>query len=193
MQPLLELQRDCRSGHRASGSLQPLCRSIKIMNKYLLLTVVAGGVTILDQISKYAVQHMMTLHTPIEVIPGFFNITYIFNPGAAFGLFSNISETARMIILVGISLIAFAILFYMYLKISEKDNLVLIPIALIIGGALGNLIDRFRFQMVVDFLDFYWGRFHWPAFNIADSAITVGTIILVVTILFTEKRHILNV
>src|SRR3989337_1040464 len=138
MLPLLELQRDSRSGHRATGTWQPLCRSIKGMNKYLLLTVVAGGGTILDQISKYAVQHMMTLHTPIEVIPGFFNITYIFNPGAAFGLFSNISETARMIILVGISLIAFAILFYMYLKISEKDNIVLIPIALIIGGALGN-------------------------------------------------------
>ena len=173
--------------------MQPLCRSIKGMNKYLLLTVVAGGVTIIDQLSKYAVQHMMTLHTPIEVIPGFFNITYIFNPGAAFGLLGNISETARMIILVGISLIAFAILFYMYIKIRERDNLIFVPIALIIGGALGNLIDRIRFQMVVDFLDFYWGRFHWPAFNIADSAITVGTIILVVMVLFTERRHILNV
>src|SRR4030067_1863572 len=140
MQPLLELQRDCRSGHRASGSLQPLCRSFKGMNKYLLLTVVAGGVTILDQLSKLAVQRMLTLHNPVEVIPGFFNITYIYNPGAAFGLLGNISETARMIILVGISFIAFAILFYMYIKIRERDNLLLIPIALIIGGALGNLI-----------------------------------------------------
>src|SRR4030065_892625 len=163
------------------------------MNKYLLLTVVAGGVTIMDQLSKYAVQHMLTLHYPIEVMSCFFNITYIFNPGAAFGLFGNIGETARMIILVGISLIAFAILFYMYIKIRERDNLILIPIALIIGGALGNLIDRIRFQMVVDFLDFYWGNFHWPAFNIADAAITVGTIILVVMVLFTERRHKLNV
>ncbi|MCC6544518.1 MAG: signal peptidase II [Nitrospirae bacterium] len=163
------------------------------MNKYLLLTLVAGGVTIIDQLSKYAVQHMLTLHDPMEVIAGFFNITYIFNPGAAFGLFGNISETARMIILVGISLIAFAILFYIYIKIRERDNLILVPIALIIGGALGNLIDRIRFQMVVDFLDFYWGHFHWPAFNIADAAITVGTLILVITILFTKKRHILNV
>ncbi len=163
------------------------------MNKYLLLTVVAGGVTILDQLSKYAVQHMLTLHNPIEVIPGFFSITYIFNPGAAFGLFGNISETLRMIMLIGISLIAFAILFYMYIKIREKENIVLIPIALIIGGAVGNLIDRVRFRMVVDFLDFHVGRFHWPAFNIADSAITIDTIILVAVILFTEKRHILNV
>lgn len=163
------------------------------MNKYLLLTAVAGGVTIVDQLSKYAVQHMLTLHTPIEIIPGFFNVTYIFNPGAAFGLFGTISETARMILLIGISLIAFAILFYMYIKIRERDNIILIPIAMIIGGAVGNLIDRVRFQMVVDFLDFYWGRFHWPAFNIADSAITIGTIILVAAILFTEKRHILNV
>ncbi|MEK6560732.1 MAG: signal peptidase II, partial [Nitrospirota bacterium] len=163
------------------------------MNKYLLLTVVAGGVTILDQLSKLAVQRMLTLHNPVEIIPGFFNLTYIFNPGAAFGLFGNITETLRLTILIGVSVIAFAILFYMYIKIKDRDNLILIPIAMIIGGAVGNLIDRVRFQMVVDFLDFYWGRFHWPAFNIADSAITVGTIILVVTILFTEKRQILNV
>ncbi len=163
------------------------------MNKYLLLTVVAGGVTILDQLSKFAVQRMFTLHNPIEVIPGFFNITYIYNPGAAFGLFGNITETLRLTMLIGVSVIAFAILFYMYIKIKERDNLILIPIAMIIGGAVGNLIDRVRFQMVVDFLDFYWGQFHWPAFNIADAAITVGTIILVVTILFTEKRQILNV
>lgn len=162
------------------------------MNKYLLLTVVAGGVTILDQLSKLAVQHMLTLHNPIEIIPGFFNLTYIFNPGAAFGLFGNITETLRLTILIGVSIIAFAILFYMYTRIKERDNLILIPIAMIIGGAAGNLIDRVRFQMVVDFLDFYWGQFHWPAFNVADSAITVGTIILVVTILFTEKRQILN-
>ncbi len=163
------------------------------MNKYLLLTVVACGVTIIDQLSKYAVQHMLTLNNPIEIIPGFFYITYIFNPGAAFGLFSNLSETARMFILIGISLIAFAILLYMYISIREKDNLVLVSIALIIGGALGNLIDRIRFRMVVDFLDFSLGGFHWPAFNIADAAITAGTIILVVTVLFTEKKHLLNV
>lgn len=163
------------------------------MNKYLLLTVVASGVTILDQLSKFAVQRMFTLHNPIEVIPGFFNITYIYNPGAAFGLFGNITETLRLTMLIGVSVIAFAILFYMYIKIKERDNLILIPIAMIIGGAAGNLIDRVRFQMVVDFLDFYWGQFHWPAFNIADAAITVGTIILVATILFTEKRQILNV
>ncbi len=163
------------------------------MNKYSLLTVVAGGVTIVDQLSKYAVQHMLTLHNPIEVIPGFFNITYIFNPGAAFGLFGNISETARMIILIGISLIACALFFYMYIKIRERDNIILIPVAMILGGAAGNLIDRARFQMVVDFLDFHWGRYHWPAFNIADSAITIGTVILVAAILFTEKGRILNV
>ena len=88
------------------------------MNKYLLLTVVAGGVTIIDQLSKLAVQRMLTLHNSVEVIPGFFNITYIYNPGAAFGLFGNITETLRLTILIGVSVIAFAILLYVH-KIKE--------------------------------------------------------------------------
>jgi signal peptidase II len=135
---------------------------------------------------------MMTLHSPIEVIPGFFNLTYIQNPGAAFGLFGNITETLRLAILIGISLLAFVILIYMYVKVKEKDNLVLIPIAMIIGGALGNLIDRIRLQRVIDFLDFYMGRYHWPAFNVADSAITAGTMILVFTILFSGRKGIMD-
>ena len=162
------------------------------MNKYLLLTVVSGGVIIIDQLSKYAVQHMMTLHSPIEVIPGFLNLTYMQNPGAAFGIFGDVAETMRLVILIGITLLAFVILIYMYLKIKEKDNLVLISVAMIIGGAIGNLIDRIRFQKVIDFLDFYMGRYHWPAFNIADSAITAGTMILVFTILFSGRKGIMD-
>lgn len=157
------------------------------MNKYLLLTVVAGGVMIIDQASKYAVQYIMTLHDYINVVPGFFNLTYIQNPGAAFGLFGKTTDTFRLVLLIGISLFALLLLFLMYAKVQERDLLLHTSIALIIGGAAGNLIDRIRLQWVVDFLDFYWDRYHWPAFNLADAAITIGTLVLMFNILFFRK------
>ena len=163
------------------------------MNKYLLLTVVAGGVIIFDQTSKYVVQHIMALHDYIEVIPGFFNLTYTQNPGAAFGLFGETRDTLRLAILIGISLFALIILLFMYVRVTEKDILTHVSISIIIGGAIGNLIDRIRLQWVIDFLEFYWRGYHWPAFNIADSAITIGTMILMFNILFPKTRNILDV
>lgn len=158
------------------------------MNKYLLLTVVAGGVMIIDQTSKYAVQHIMTLDDYRTVVPGFFSLTYIQNPGAAFGLFGKTTDTLRSVLLIGISLAALFILFLIYVKVRERDLLLHTSIALIIGGAIGNLIDRIRFQWVIDFLDFYWDRYHWPAFNLADAAITIGTLVLMFNILFFRKE-----
>lgn len=158
------------------------------MNRYLLLTVVAGGVIIIDQVSKYVVQHIMTLHNYKEVIPGLFNLTYIQNRGAAFGLFGGAANSLRLALLIGVSLFALIILFFMYLRTSEKDLLVHTSLAMIIGGAIGNLLDRVRLQLVIDFLDFYWRGFHWPAFNIADSAITIGTIMLMFVFMFSKKE-----
>lgn len=163
------------------------------MNKYLLLTVVAGGVIIIDQISKYAVRHIMALHDYIEVIPGLLNLTYIQNPGAAFGLFGETSDTLRLTLLIGVSLFALILLLLMYARVAEKVILIHVPIAMIIGGAIGNLLDRIRYNWVIDFLDFYWKEFHWPAFNLADSAITIGSMILMFNILFSRKRDILDI
>lgn len=162
------------------------------MNRYLLLTVVAGGVIISDQISKHVVQRMMILHDYKEVVPGFFNLTYIHNRGAAFGLFGGAANSLRLSLLIGVSLFALIILFIMYLRTTERDLLVHTSLAMIIGGAIGNLLDRIRFRMVIDFLDFYWRDFHWPAFNIADSAITVGTIMLMYVFMFSRK-DLLNI
>ncbi len=143
---------------------------------------------IIDQTSKYAVQHIMAPHDYITVVPGFFNLTYIQNPGAAFGLFGKTTDTLRSVLLIGISLVALLVLFLMYIKVRERDLLLHTSIALIIGGAIGNLIDRIRLQWVIDFLDFYWDRYHWPAFNLADAAITIGTLILMFHILFFRKE-----
>ncbi len=158
------------------------------MNRYLLLTAVAGGVIIFDQISKYAVQHMIALHDYIELIPGFFNLVYIQNPGAAFGLFGRGADTLRLALLIGISLFALTVLLIMYARVTGRGFIIHISLAMIIGGAIGNLIDRIRLQWVIDFLDFYWKGYHWPAFNLADAAITIGSVTLMFNILFSGRK-----
>src|SRR3990170_890605 len=163
------------------------------MSRYLLLTVVAGGVIIVDQASKYAVQHMMVLYDYIEVIPGFFGFTYIPNPGAAFGLFGNAAASVRSFFLIGISITALAVLFFMYAKLTEKSILIHISIGMIIGGAVGNLIDRIRLRWVIDFLDLHWRGYHWPTFNVADFAITIGTMILLFNVLFHQRESISDI
>src|SRR3989304_8941332 len=134
------------------------------MSRYLLLTVVAGGVIILDQASKYAVQHMMVLYDYIEVIPGFFGFTYIPNPGAAFGLFGNAAASVRSLFLIGISITALAVLFFMYARLTEKSILIHISIGMILGGAVCNLLDRLRVRWGLGFLYFHSGGYHLPPF-----------------------------
>lgn len=133
---------------------------------------------------------MMVLYDYIEVIPGFFGLTYIPNPGAAFGLFGSVAASVRSFFLIGVSITALAVLFFMYARLTEKSILVHIAIGMIIGGAVGNLIDRMRLHWVIDFLDLHWRGYHWPTFNVADFAITVGTVILMFNVLFHQRKHI---
>jgi signal peptidase II len=133
-----------------------------LQNKSIRLIIVAGLVVLSDQITKALVTKYLPLHKNIPVIAGFFDITHILNPGGAFGLMANMSVVVRTVVFLAS---AFALIF---------------------GGAIGNLIDRVRFGVVVDFLDFYLGKYHWPAFNIADSAITVGIFIFIYHLLFKK-------
>src|SRR3990172_3424299 len=125
------------------------------MSRYLLLTAVAGGVTILDQASKYAIQHMMVLYDYIDIIPGFFGLTYIPNPGAAFGLFGNAAAPVRSLFLIGISITALAVLFFMYARLTEKSILIHISIGMIIGGGGGNIIYCIPLRRALHFLGFH--------------------------------------
>jgi len=147
------------------------------VQKYKLFIFIAAIVVILDQLTKAAITTYFILHQSIEIISGFFNITYIRNPGAAFGILRDVSGTFRTLFLTSVSFAALIIIFFVYRNI--KNTASRIAFSLIAGGALGNLIDRIRFGEVIDFLDFYIGRYHWPAFNVADSAITVGIFIAV--------------
>ncbi len=152
---------------------------------YGMLIIVVPVVVLLDQITKAIISHRLNLNQTIGVIAGFFNIVYIKNPGAAFGLFRGWGSM-RDIFLVIVTLLALIIIIYIYRKTTER--LLRFSLSLIAGGAIGNLIDRVRFGEVIDFLDFYIGKYHWPAFNIADSAITVGVFIAVVELYFKKPN-----
>jgi signal peptidase II len=156
------------------------------INKYIVLASIAGLIVLADQIVKTVIAGKLPLYQSVTIIPGLFNITHIRNPGGAFGFLAGNSTQLRFILFVCTSIAAIGLIGYFYVKLPPGYTWMNIGLALICGGAIGNLIDRLRFKEVVDFLDFYLGSLHWPAFNIADSAITVGIFIFIYHILFNK-------
>ena len=143
------------------------------------LILVSGGVVLVDQVTKYLITLNLALHDHIVVVNNFFNINHVLNPGGAFGFFANGSPWVRKFIFIFISSLVAVFILWLYRKVAKNLVFLSFGLALIFGGAVGNLIDRFRFGKVVDFLDFYVGTTHWPAFNVADSAISIGMAILI--------------
>ncbi len=159
-----------------------------ISSKITLLGIVAGTVLILDQATKAWVLANLSLGGSIPVIPGFFDLTHVHNPGGAFGFLAGMSAEIRSLLFVAVSLLATGLILYFYWQTPVSQRVLAVGISLLFGGAVGNLVDRIRFGIVVDFLDLYTGDLHWPAFNVADSAITVGVIIFAYHILFRKIR-----
>jgi signal peptidase II len=156
-------------------------------NKYPWVAAIAGLIVVLDQLTKYLVVQQFRLHESVQVIPGFFNLTYVRNPGAAFGILAGASGAWRTAFFLTVSVAALAVI--VILVRTAHARLPLVAFSLIGGGAVGNLIDRARFGEVVDFIDWYFRSHHWPTFNIADSAITVGVVLLAVDMLFAGKAE----
>jgi signal peptidase II len=145
------------------------------MNLVLSLAVV---ILALDQITKLIVLARLAPGAPVRVVDGVFSLTLVMNPGLAFGMLSGTPDGWRWTAGV-LSLIALAILAVIAARLLPTGGpWTALSLGLIFGGAAGNLVDRVRFGAVVDFLDFYWRHYHWPAFNVADSAITVGVALL---------------
>lgn len=134
---------------------------------------------IADQVSKFMIVHLIPLSASIPILPGLFNLTYILNPGAAFGFLSKGEPCFRNPFFIGVSLIAIFFVFYYYWRQGRARPLCSLGLGMIAGGALGNLWDRIQRGAVVDFLDLHVGRHHWPAFNLADSGISVGVALLI--------------
>ena len=157
---------------------------------YGIFFITLALVTALDQFSKWYITSTMSLHASYPVIDGFFNITYIRNPGAAFGFLANAAPLFRSGFLITVSVAAIVMILWYLARDRSVGVLLTAALALITGGAAGNLIDRVRFGNVVDFLDVYAGTWHWPAFNVADSAISIGAVLLVVEMFRRKKAGI---
>ncbi len=136
-------------------------------------------VIFLDQLTKILIESRLAVGDVISVVPGFFNIILTYNPGAAFGIMSGLPDSIRYVALAATTVIALGAVLYFFIKEYRHDIVAQMALAGVLGGAVGNIIDRVRLGMVVDFLDVYFGSYHWPAFNIADSAICLGVFVIV--------------
>jgi len=138
----------------------------------------AGAVVALDQVAKVMVLDRLPLGVPVHLIDDLLSFTLVMNPGLAFGLLGTVPRAWRWMV-AALSLVALAVLARVALRVLPAGGPIgRVAIGLIFGGAVGNLIDRARFGAVVDFVDVHWRGWHWPAFNVADSAITVGVALL---------------
>jgi len=150
---------------------------LSVKTKLLLSWVTI--ILVLDQLTKFIVDRTMPLHHSIPVIDDLFSLTYIRNTGAAFGMLAGSAAEFRLPFLVLFSVLAIGFIVMMVRRLPDREKGLITALAFILGGAIGNLIDRLAYGEVIDFLDFYWSNYHWPAFNIADSFITVGVVITV--------------
>jgi len=142
-----------------------------------------------DQLTKSWVLSFFQLYESKEIIGGLFNLVYVTNAGAAFSMLADVESPWRHYFFLGVGITAIIVLTIAWFRIREENKLYGVALAFICGGAVGNLIDRVQFGSVVDFLDFYLGSYHWPAFNIADSAICIGAgLYLVINILEGRKN-----
>ena len=146
--------------------------------KYKLLLFGTLIILVVDQYTKFLVRSNFELHETLPVIEGFFNITFIFNRGAAFSFLSDVGSpwVGRMFIIV--AFIAIAVILAIYREIEDENRALKSALVLILGGAAGNLVDRLFLGKVTDFLDFYIANHHWPVFNIADSCISIGVTVI---------------
>ena len=150
--------------------------------------VLAGAVLVLDQASKLLVQHLIRPLETVAVIPDFFRLVHVLNKGAAFGFLNRPDMQWQAYFFICVTLVAVGIIVYLLHSSERRDRFFLLGLGAILGGALGNLVDRVRMGMVIDFLDFSIGSFHWPAFNVADCAITVGALSLLASF-YRRERH----
>ena len=153
-----------------------------------LEAIVAVSVVILDQITKALVRPALALHESHEVIPGFLDLTRVHNTGAAFGMLNGAEFPFKTVVLSLVAAIALGGVAWYAATVPLSDRLARLGIAGVLGGAIGNLIDRARTGYVLDFVDAYWGGWHFWAFNVADAAITIGVIFMILDILGFGKR-----
>ncbi len=150
----------------------------------------AAAVFALDWITKRAIETRMSVFDTHTVIPGFFDIVHARNRGAAFSMFADSTSPLRPFLLIGLSVFALVLVAGILRNASRLDRPTAIGLSLILGGAIGNVFDRIVSGAVTDFLDFYVGGLHWPAFNVADSAIVIGSGLLLLSLLRPKQQTV---
>lgn len=150
----------------------------EVKRKLSILLTIAPLIIIGDQITKLWVEAIISPLRPIQVVENFFHVTLVRNTGGAFGILSGFGSSQVQNVFVLVTIVAVVFIGFLYFKLSPEQSWPSIGIALIMGGAVGNLIDRIRLGAVIDFIDLHFYSHHWPAFNVADSAITIGAFIV---------------
>jgi len=149
---------------------------------------VAGGIVAVDQATKALVRWQLSLHDSVSIVPDLLNLTHVQNSGAAFGILNSAEFPFKSAIMLAVATAAFVAIAYYASRLPERERLARIGLTVVLGGAVGNLIDRAAFGYVVDFVDVYWGTWHFWAFNVADAAITVGAGLVLLDLLGTRRR-----
>ena len=163
------------------------CKKVVVGKKELIrLIFVSTLIIVADQATKKWIVMHLALHEFIVVIDNFFHITHVLNPGGAFGFFATQSDLVRKIVFLFLSSVVALFICWFYFRVARTHIALSYGLALIFSGAVGNLVDRFRYGHVVDFLDFFMGTAHWPAFNVADTAISIGMAVLIYHVVFKK-------
>jgi len=152
------------------------------------LGLLSLAVLVVDQWTKHLAETSLAGRPPVTLIPGFLDLVHVENTGVAFGLFAAGSSTLGVLALTLLGMIALGLVLYYFWRTPDTNRVILVSLALILGGAVGNLIDRVMSGSVTDFIDAYVGTHHWPTFNAADSAITVGIVLLTFDALFARRQ-----
>ena len=154
---------------------------------YLLFIGLALIILLLDQASKWMAVSHIEAHESLSVIPGFFNLVLVKNRGMAFGILSQTRSGFYYFFLLATTIGVVGVILFFFFWIKERKKWLTVGLSCILGGALGNLVDRARLGYVIDFLDFFLKDYHWPAFNVADSSVTIGTFWLLFNIIKGRK------
>ena len=158
------------------------------IRSFFIIALIAAAVIALDQYTKYLICANLGLYGRIEVIPGYLDIIHIRNSGVAFGFLKGFGTQYKTLSLIGVAAVAVFLLGFLISQVRRDQKLQAFSLALILGGAIGNIIDRFRLGEVVDFVDAHWqDMYHWPAFNVADMAISIGIVLLLIDELLLQR------
>lgn len=157
----------------------------RVKSHFLLISL---AVLVVDQWSKWLVEQRLDLHDSVAVIPGCLSFTHVSNTGVAFGLLPAHGDLAATLLLTLLGLVALGVIGFYFFRTPADHRLLLTSLSLVLGGAVGNLLDRVAAGAVTDFIDFYIGDWHWHTFNVADSAITVGIVLMAFELLLARRR-----